>query len=67
MERQETTKNGPAKGQIIQGTTKFEVRGLEETGIYQVPLYRASRENISEFGHIVDKFEKAEVESVTWP
>ena len=52
---------------IVQGTTRFKLRSLEETGVFQVPVIEATHETLKGYGTLCSDFENETVEIVTWP
>ncbi len=53
--------------QGVQGTTYFVPISLEKVGIFEAPLVEATEESLAGYGRLVDDFDLAEVDIVTWP
>ncbi len=53
--------------QGVQGTTYFVPKSLDQVGVFEAPFMVATAESLVGYGHLVDDFDQAEVEIVTWP
>jgi ureidoglycolate lyase len=53
--------------EVIKGTQNFDLKSLNDVGVYEVPIIESTSANLTGFGYIVEDFEKADVEIVQWP